>query len=101
MTSRGRAPGGVDAQEVIYQLGEMLVDLEGDPKLRSISSFTEDGKGVVRLSRRHKPSARDSRVELVLTYGTLNCKERAVQAAAKRRGETPVEKILSFRAWKK
>lgn len=60
-----------------------------------------DAKTVVRATWRHKPSKRNTREEMVVTYGEPNYLEKRFVKACKQAGEPfPVKKV-QLRPWPK
>ena len=58
-----------------------------------------DEKTTVRATWRFKPSGRNSREEIVVTFGTLNYEDRIFIKKCKKAGESfPVRKV-QLRAW--
>lgn len=56
---------------------------------------------VVRATRRHKPDARNKRVEMVLTYGAPNFVERRFIRLLKKAGEKLPLRRVQFKYWPK
>lgn len=63
-----------------------------------VTKFLSD-REVIRATRRHKPSKRHTRIELVLTVGAPNYRERKFIKLCRRAGEPFPVKRLQFRRW--
>lgn len=78
----------------------LLAALDQDSEVRK-ATYYYDEKYVVKASLRHTPSSRDTRVELVLTWGYPNYEEREfIKLCKKAKVPFPVKKI-QLKFWPK
>ena len=79
----------------VFEIEDTLTELNDNPSLQRVTMFV-GAKEIVRATRRFPPKKGDTRMEVIVTVGAPNFRERQVIARAKRDKMTPPEKLLAF-----